>query len=129
MNLAKLLIINAVATAAAGIVLFLRPDLIAGVVGIYLDPGDYFLYYLLGSSELAFAVLCYSSRNLQNAEALRIVTLTCIVFHAASGVAGIYASIQGLSLVVWGNVALRVLMVTLFIYYGIYRPSLKAEGR
>jgi hypothetical protein len=59
MNLSKLLIINAIATLAAGIVLFVAPNLIPSAVSIYVDRSAYMINYLLGSSELAFAALCY----------------------------------------------------------------------
>jgi hypothetical protein len=39
-NLRRLFIINAVATFAAGVVLFLWPELMPGTVGIHLQPSD-----------------------------------------------------------------------------------------
>jgi hypothetical protein len=123
MNLSKLLIINAIATLAAGIVLFVAPNLIPSAVGINIDRSAYLISYLLGSSELAFAALCYYGRELKDSQALRVIALTCIVFHGASGVAEIYAFVQGVSAVVWWNVALRVVMVVLFLYYGLYRTA------
>lgn len=119
MNFARLLLINAIATFAAGIVLFVAPELIAGAVGIRIDRGAYFLYYLLGASELGLATLCFCGRTLTEPQSLRVVALTAIVFHAASGVAGVYGFTQGLSAAVWWNVLLRVGMVMLFAYYGL----------
>lgn len=85
------------------------------------------MYYLLGASELAFAVLCYYGRALTDARARQVVVFTCIVFHAASGVAGVLAVVQGVSGAVWWNVGIRVLMVGLFIFYGL-RSSTAAKG-
>lgn len=107
MNLSRLLVINALATAAAGIVLFVQPEVIAGAVGIQLGPEAHFVYYLLGASELAFAALCYYGRTLTDPEARRVVVVTCIVFHAASGVAGVLAVGQGVSSALWWNVGVR----------------------
>ncbi len=123
MNLARLLLINAIATFAAGIALFVAPDLIAGAVGIRIDPDAHFLAYLLGASEFGIAALGYFGSGLTDVQALRIVTLTFIVFHAASGVAGVYAFAQGVSAAVWWNVVVRVLMVGAFIYYGLVRTG------
>ena len=123
MNLSTLLIINAIATLAAGVVLFVAPNLIPSAVGIHIDRSAYLISYLLGSSELAFAALCYYARTLNDSQALRVIALTCIIFHAASGVAEVYAFVQGVSAAVWWNVALRVVMVVLFLYYGLYRTA------
>jgi hypothetical protein len=123
MNLSKLLIINAIATLAAGVVLFVAPNLIPSAVGIHIDRSAYLITYLLGSSEIAFAALCYYGRGLKDSQALRVIVLTCIVFHAISGVAEVYAFVQGVSAAVWWNVALRVVMVVLFLYYGLYRTA------
>lgn len=61
--------------------------------------------------------------GLTDVQALRIVALTFIVLHAASGVAGVYAFAQGVGAAVWWNVAVRVLMVGAFIYYGLVRTG------
>ena len=64
------------------------------------------------------ATLGYFGRALTDVQALRIVTLTFIAFHAASGVAGVYALAQGVGATVWWNVLVRALMVGAFIYDG-----------
>jgi hypothetical protein len=63
MNLQRLLTINAVAMLAAGVVLFLWPELVPGVAGIELQRPAFFLCYLLGASELAIATLCFLVSN------------------------------------------------------------------
>jgi hypothetical protein len=120
-NLRRLFIINAVATFAAGVVLFLWPELIPGTIGIHLQPSAYLLCYLLGASELAMAALCFFGVTLREPAALQAVVITFIVFHAASGLAGAMAVAQGAPNAVWWNVALRGVMILLFIRYGLLR--------
>jgi hypothetical protein len=124
MNLQRLLMINAVAMLAAAFVLFVRPELVPGVAGIELPRSAFFLCYLLGASELTLATLCFSAIKLSDAAALRAVVITCIVFHASSGVAGVYAVVQGAAATLWWNVALRGVMVILFVHYGLRRSTL-----
>jgi hypothetical protein len=61
--------------------------------------------------------------KLSDAAALRAIVITCIVFHASSGVAGICAIVEGATAAVWWNVALRGVMVILFVRYGLRRST------
>ncbi len=119
--LAALLWLNAVATLAAGLVLFVAPDLIAGTVGIHVGQEAHFLYYLLSASELGLSALCFLGLWFRDRSTLIVVSLTLIVFHAASGVAGIYAFAQGVDAAVLWNVVARVVMVALLGYHGVYK--------
>ena len=74
MNVAKLLLIHAIVTFAAGVVLLVAPDLIPRTVGIRVDSGVYLVCYLLGTSEMGLATLSYSSRTLKDAQGLRVVS-------------------------------------------------------
>ncbi len=121
MIITALLVINAIATVAAGVVLFVAPDLIAGTVGIHIRQEAYFLYYLLGASELGLSALCFLGIYLQDRSTLITISVALLVFHAASGVAGIYALARGVDVAVLWNVMARVLMVALFGYYGVYK--------
>jgi hypothetical protein len=56
-----LILINAVATLAAGVVLFLFPAAIPATVGIDLAPDQRFIAWLLGAAEIGIAALCISS--------------------------------------------------------------------
>jgi hypothetical protein len=125
MNLNRLLLINAFFTFAAGIVLIIAPGLIPGAVGIHLDPGAYLVCYLLGASELSLAALCYYGRALKGGEAMKVVIVTCMVFHISSGMVEIYAFARGASIAVLANVLVRVIFSLLFWYYGFYK-TLKA---
>jgi hypothetical protein len=119
--LGALLWLNAVATLAAGLVLFVAPDLIAGTVGIYVEQEAHFLYYLLGASELGLSALCFLGLRFRDRSTLITVSLTLIVFHFASGVAGVYAFAGGVDAAVLWNVVARVVMVALFGYHGVYK--------
>jgi hypothetical protein len=117
----KLLLVNGIATLAAGIVLFAGPGWIPGVVGIHVEPSAYLLCYLLGAAELALAGLCFLARGLADDSAQRAVVLTCVIFHTTSAIGEVVAFIQGAKAVIWLNVALRALMVVLFLRYGLHR--------
>jgi hypothetical protein len=56
--LRTVILINAIATIAAGIVLFVFPGAIPSVVGIALAPDQAFVAWLLGAAEFAVAALC-----------------------------------------------------------------------
>lgn len=121
MNVAKLLLIHAIVTFAAGVVLLVAPDLIPRTVGIRVDSGVYLVCYLLGTSEMGLATLSYSSRTLKDAQSLRVVSLSFIVLHASTAAVEVYAFLQGVSPIIWANIALRILVVMLFLYYGLYK--------
>ncbi len=122
--LGALLWLNAVATLAAGLVLFIAPDLIAGTVGIHVGQEAYFLYYLLGASELGLSALCFLGLRFGDWSTLITVSLTLIVFHSASGGAGMYAFARGVDAAVLWNVVARVVMVALLGYHGVYKLTL-----
>lgn len=119
MALRIVLVVNALATLAAGLALFISPGFLGAAVDIAIGRDAYFVYYLLGASELAIATLCILALRLTDSAALRAVCWTMIVFHAASGLAGVLAYAQGLSAAVWANVALRALMIGLFAWFGL----------
>ncbi|MDP8899922.1 MAG: hypothetical protein M3N33_02000 [Actinomycetota bacterium] len=127
--LSALLWLNAVATLAAGLVLFVAPDSIAGTVGIYVGQEAHFLYYLLGASELGLSALCFLGLWFRDRSTLITVSLTLIVFHVASGVAGVYAFARGVDAAVLWNVVARVVMVVLFGYHGVYKLTLSKIER
>src|SRR5215218_5003607 len=118
-RLRRLLLIHAVITFAAGVVLIVAPQQIPKAVTIRLPHDAYLIAYLLGAAELALAFLSFQSRALTDAKSLRLICFAFIIFHAASAAVELYAIAQGASIKVWGNVALRILMIILFFYYGV----------
>ena len=115
--------VHAILTGAAGVVLIVAPDSIPNAVGISLEPQAYLVCYLLAAAELGFATLSIGARTLTDSKALRLIALACLVFHAASGLLEIYAFAKGASAAIWGNVAVRAVVVFLFAYYGLYKIS------
>jgi len=74
MNLKKLLLIHAIITLAAGIVLVIAPSLIPKTVNIEPLPNQYLLCYFLRASEIGIAYLSFFSRFIKDKYALRIVS-------------------------------------------------------
>lgn len=122
MALKWLLLVHAIVTFAAGVVLIVSPELIPKTVAIQLPPQAYLLSYFIGSAELALAFLSYYSRTITDAKSLSLICLTFVVFHAVTAAVEVYAFTQGTSAKIWGNVALRLLILLLFWYYGV-RPK------
>ena len=103
--------INAVAAAAAAIVLAVAPGAIPSLAGIAIDPSQNLIPYLLAAAELAIATLAALAICTQSTEVQRIAVGVLIIFHAGSAVAGIAAVTQGAGAVVGLNVAVRVVMI------------------
>lgn len=125
MNLNRLLLVHAFVTMAAGVVLLVAPAVIPGAIGIQLNPTAYLVCYLLGAAEISLAVLSYFARYVTDRQARQLVCLTVIVFHALTAFVEMYAFAEGVSPRIWANVALRLLIIGLFIYYRrkINQPS------
>jgi hypothetical protein len=121
MILRILLAVHAVVTAAAGVVLIAAPDAIPGAIGLSLAPGSYVLCYFLAAAELAIAFLSAYAAWCRQAESIRLAVLTIILFHAATAVLEIVALARGIGPGLWSNVALRVVAVVLFGYFGVIR--------
>jgi hypothetical protein len=115
-GLSRLLVVHGVITMAAGIVLAIAPGLIPSAVAIELQPNAYVLAYLLSGAEIGFAVLSFGGARLTDTRALRLIVWSCIVFHGMSGILETYAWIEGLSVVILGNVVTRLLVIGLFAF-------------
>jgi peptidoglycan/LPS O-acetylase OafA/YrhL len=123
-NLKLLLIIHAVITLAAAIVLVIAPALIPKTVDIEIAHDQYLLSYFLGAAELGIAYLSFQSRKIKDRYALKIIIVSFIIFHIATGLLEAYGLTQGLSSKIIGNIVLRIIIVALFCYYGIYKNKL-----
>ena len=121
MNLKRLLVIHATITLAAGLVLIFLPAFIPNTVDLEIKPGQYFLCYFLGAAEIAIAYLSFFISWVNDSAVLRIVSKTFILFHGFTAGLEFYALAQGISAKLIANIVLRVLMVLLFYYYGIYK--------
>lgn len=123
MNLKSLLLIHAVITLSAGILLVAVPASIPQTLNIQLSPNQYLLCYFLGAAELAIAYLSLLSRKIKDHHALRIIVITFIVFHAATGILELVGLYRGIHPKIIGNIMVRVIIVILFYYYGIYKKE------
>ncbi len=126
MNLSKLFIIHAIITFTAGIVLIVAPVVIPATVEISINDNQYLLCYLLAASELALAFLSFESRKIKDLRSLRLISLSFIIFHLSTALLEIYVLAQGGSVKLIGNIILRVIVSSLFFYYG--RAKLAKES-
>lgn len=129
MNLNRLFIIHAIVTFAAGVVLIAAPEKIPNTVGIHIDQQAYFLCYLLGSAELALAFLSYFSRTLTEYKSLRLISFTFIAFHFSTAAVELYAFTQGASVKLFVNMALRIIIAVLFLYYGVLKTAKQVNSK
>jgi hypothetical protein len=113
----------------AGVALIVAPELIPGAVGISIDPSGYLVCYLLGASEIAIAFLSYYAKNLTDPPALRLIALSFVVFHAVTAIVEVFAFMQSVSAAIWSNVAIRILAVILFAYFGLRQPSTRNQQK
>lgn len=127
MNLRKLLLIHAIVTLAAAVVLVVAPAAIPATVNVPLLPEQYLLCYFLAAAELAIAFLSFAGRNLQDKQATRLIVQSFILFHAATGLLESYALLQGISSKIIANIGLRVVIVLLFYRYGALGKSVPTE--
>ncbi|MEU4230107.1 hypothetical protein AB0F17_37950 [Nonomuraea sp. NPDC026600] len=124
MNLRRLLTLHALITFAAGVVLIAAPGLIPGAVGVRVPPDAYLVCYLLGAAELALAFLSFAGRTLRRPDGMRLVIWTVIVFHGCTAAVEAYAFARGVvNPAIWANVALRLVVIALFIQYGLRRKD------
>ncbi len=126
-NLKTLFFLHGLVTLAAGIVLVIGPNLIPGVVGISLPSSAYLVPYLLGTAELCIAAVSFGACKFTDDLALRTVAWSFITLHGSTAIIEVYAYTQGLDALIWGNILLRVVAVTLFAYFGIYKLPQKAR--
>ncbi|MEU7858103.1 hypothetical protein [Nonomuraea sp. NPDC049141] len=125
MNLRILLTLHALVTLAAGVMLIAAPGLIPGAVGVRIMPDGYLVCYLLGAAELAVAFLSFAGRTLRQQDAVRVITWTMIVLHGCTAAVETYAFTRAaVDPSIWANVALRLMVIALFIQYG-----LRGKGR
>ena len=128
-NLSRLFLFHAFITVGAGVVLLAAPGLIPGMVGIHLEPDAYLGCYFIAAAELGFAALSWQAARLTDAPALRAIATACIVFHAVSGLAEVYAVMRGVNPMLLANFAARVVIVALLARLAPRGPVANADGR
>jgi hypothetical protein len=118
--------IHALVTLAAGVVLVAAPGAIPSAVGIRIEPGVYLLCYLLAGMEVGFAVLSWGARSITDQRALRLIIVSFIVMHGVTGLLEVYAFAAGVSAAIWSNIAVRVVALAVFAYFGFRRSEASA---
>ena len=124
----SVLLVHAVVTAAAGLVLMVRPGVIPAAVGIDLAPDAFLVCYLLGAAELGFAVLSWLGARLHDSAGIRAVLLSCVALHLISAVTETTIWIRSpvRSPVLVANVAVRLVIVAGFLWL---LPRERVSGR
>lgn len=109
----RVLLAHAVITAAAGLVLIVRPKAIPAAVGIPLTPDAFLLSYLLAAAEWGFAVLSWLGARMQDSAGLRAVMLACVTLHLVSGVleSAVWIHSPDSSPILLANIAARLVIV------------------
>src|SRR5262249_22051084 len=110
------LAIHGFITLAAGVVLVAAPKAIPSFVNVDLAPGGFVLCYFIAGAEFGIAFLSFYAAQCRSTESIRLAVLTVIVFHASTAVLEIYALIQGIDPRLWSNVALRLVVIAVFLY-------------
>ncbi|HWM33829.1 MAG TPA: hypothetical protein VNR36_06280 [Pseudolysinimonas sp.] len=108
-----LFLVHGIATAAAGVVLVVAPNLIPSTVGIVLAPEEFLLPYLLAGAELALAVLSFGALQMKDPAAIRLIALVFAALHVLTAGLELLAPLQSPVLLV--NAAVRVVVAVLFV--------------
>lgn len=124
MNIKKLLIIHAIVTLAAGLVLIIFPTVIPQTVNMMIEKNQYLLCYFLAAAEVAIAYLSFYASKLKDAQSLKLIINTMIIFHAVTLLLELLAYMQeGVGNKIVPNIALRIVIIILFGYFGLYKIS------
>ncbi len=118
-----LLIIHAVVTFAAGIVLVAFPELIPSSVNISIRPDQYLLCYFVAAAEFGVAALSFLATKLTDKKSLQFISISFIVFHIGTALLELLAFSQGMSAKIIANIALRILISALFYYNGVAKQK------
>lgn len=113
---------HALITAAAGVVLIVRPEVIPATVGIQLAPDAFLLSYLLAGAEFGFSALSWLAGGSRDAMTLRLAMLACLVLHAASAALELRVWFARGAPVLLANVVAR-LVIGLALLWLLPRPE------
>ena len=124
-----LLFAHGLVTLAAGIALVVRPGFIPALVGAQLGSSGFIVAYLLAGAELGFSFLSFESALSADAKILHAAAHACAAFHGTSALVELYAYANGLGPVILLNVAVRVIVVALFLLLAHQRPDSPSRER
>ena len=121
-----LFVIHAIVTFAASIALIVAPAWIPEMINIEINREQYMLSYFLGAAELAIAFLSFQSRNITDKYALKNIVVTFIIFHVVTGLLLPLGAFDGINMkIIIGNIILRVIISSLFYFFGINKVKIK----
>jgi hypothetical protein len=122
--LRAVLLVHGVITLAGAVVLTVTPTVIPAAVGIAVERPDYLIVYLVAAAELAASVLSFGAARLTDPAALRLVVVTFVVLHGASGVLDVvYMAVTDVSAVLAVNTCLRAAAALAFVIaWRVSRP-------
>ena len=111
-----LFIVHGVINAAAGVVLLVAPALIPSTVNVTLTVGGELVPWLLGAVELGIAVISVGAAFLRDGAAVRLIAVAFGFMHLVTAIVEgmVLALFPGVSPLLWGNIAVRVIAVVLF---------------
>ena len=109
-------VVHGLITLAGAVVLTAFPTAIPSAVGIPLERPDYLLVYLVAAAELAVAVLSFGATRLTDPAALRLIVVTFVVLHGASGILNlVYMGVTEVNGTIIANTVLRFTVVAVFL--------------
>lgn len=124
-----LLFAHGLVTLAAGIVLVVRPGFIPALVCAQLRSNGFIVAYLLAGAEFGFSVLSFECALWADTKVLRAAAHACAAFHGTSALLELYAYTNGLGPAILLNVAVRVIVVALFLLLAGTRDRTPAPTR
>ncbi len=110
-----LLIVNALASAAAAIVLTVAPAAIPSIIGSSIGPEAYFVARLLAAAELSLAAMCAYAVQRRSDDVYQQCAVALIVLHVGSIAAGLVQFAAHSNAVVGANIAVRAVIVLLLL--------------
>ena len=109
-------VVHGLITLAGAVVLTVFPTAIPSLVGITIERQDYLLVYLVGTAELAVAVLSLGATRITDPAALQLIVTTLVVLHGASGILDlVYMGVTEVNAVIIANTVLRFVVVAVFL--------------
>jgi hypothetical protein len=111
-----LLVVNAVASVAAAVVLAITPGAIPAAVGVTLEHSQHLMAYLLAAAELSISALCVIALHSNLGVTVGQVACVLIVFQVGSAFAGAAALAEGASPLIGWNVAARIVIVAALVW-------------
>lgn len=112
-------VVHGLITLAGAVVLTVFPTAIPSAVGITVARPEYLLVHLVAAAELATAVLSFGAARLTDPTALRLIVMTFVVLHGASGLLDlVYMAVTEVNGTMIANTVARFTVVVVFLIAG-----------